>query len=311
MIDDGLNSNIRGEAKGIYKEMISFEFVFNLHLMNDVLGISNILCQALQAKSQDILNAINLVSSTKILLQKLREFGWEKFLENVSKFCDRYHIEIPNMNARYLEGTRRSCQQKNDITVEHYYRINIFNVVIDFHLMELNNRFTEQTLELLTLSLALNPAEGFKSFSIENVCTLAQKFYPQDFTRLELDALRRQLEHYEYAVVRHADFQNVSSLSRLCQVMVENKKSDHFFLVDRLIRLVLTLPVSTATTERAFSAMNIVKTTLRNKMDNDYLADCLVVYIEREFGDLIDVESIIDEFDEKSRRVKHRINEFD
>ena len=75
MIDNGFNSNIHGEAKSIYKEMMSFEFVFILHLMNEVLGISNILCQALQMKSQDILNAINLVSSTKILLQKLREVG--------------------------------------------------------------------------------------------------------------------------------------------------------------------------------------------------------------------------------------------
>lgn len=211
------------------------------------------------------------------------------------------------MSARYMEGTRRSCQQKNDITVEHYYHINIFNVVIDFQLMELNNRFTEQTMELLTLSSTLNPVDGFKSFSIEDICTLAQKFYPQDFTRTELDTLRRQLEHYEYAVVRHADFQNIASLSELCQALVETRKSEHFFLVDRLIRLVLTLPVSTATTERAFSAMNLVKTPLRNKMDNDFLADCMVVYIEREFADSVDVESIIDEFDEKSRRVKHTI----
>lgn len=96
MIDNGFNSNIRGEAKSIYKEMMSFEFVFILHLMNEVLGISNILCQALQMKSQDILNAINLVSSTKILLQKLREVGWKKFLKDVVKFCERYEFYLFN-----------------------------------------------------------------------------------------------------------------------------------------------------------------------------------------------------------------------
>ena len=191
------------------------------------------------------------------------------------------------------------------ITVEHYYRINIFNVVIDSHLMELNNRFTKQTIELFTLSSALNPIDGFKSFKIDDICTLAQKFYAQDFTRNELDALRRQLEHYEYAVVRHSKFQTIASLSELCQVLAETRKSEHFFLIDSLIRLVLTLPVSTATTERAFSAMNLLKTQLRNKMDNDFLTDCMVIYIEREIADSIDVDSIIDEFDEKSRRVKH------
>ena len=51
--------------------------------------------------------------------------------------------------------------------------------------------------------------------------------------------------------------------------------------------------------------MNLLKTRLRNKMDNDFLTDCMVIYIEREIVDSIDVGSMIDEFDEKSRRVKH------
>ena len=40
-------------------------------------------------------------------------------------------------------------------------------------------------------------------------------------------------------------------------------------------------------------------------MDNDFLTDYMVIYIERKIVDSIDVDSIIDEFDEKSRRVKH------
>ena len=40
-------------------------------------------------------------------------------------------------------------------------------------------------------------------------------------------------------------------------------------------------------------------------MDNDFLTDYMVIYIERKIVDSIDVDSIIDEFDEKSRKVKH------
>ena len=117
--------------------------------------------------------------------------------------------------------------------------------------------------------------------------------------------MRRQLKHYEYAVVCYSEFQTIASLSELWQVLVETRKSEHFFLIDRLIRLELTLSVSTATTKRAFSAMNLLKTQLRNKMDNYFLTNCMVIYIEREIVDSIDVDSIIDEFDEKSRKVKH------
>ena len=51
--------------------------------------------------------------------------------------------------------------------------------------------------------------------------------------------------------------------------------------------------------------MNLLKTRLHNKMDNDFFTNCMVIYIEREIVDSIDVDSIIDEFDEKSRKVKH------
>ncbi|KAL5844488.1 hypothetical protein ACOSQ3_010540 [Xanthoceras sorbifolium] len=97
---------------------------------------------------------------------------------------------------------------RNNITVEHYYHFNIFNAVIDFHLME-------------------------------------------------------------------------------------------------LIRLVLTLPVSTATTEQAFSAMKLIKTSIHNKMEQEFLANSMVIYIEREIAETIDSDFVIDKFDIlKNRKIR-------
>ncbi|KAL5863353.1 hypothetical protein ACOSQ3_000867 [Xanthoceras sorbifolium] len=307
LIDNGLNSNIRGEAKGVYEDLRSFKFVFILLLMHKILGISDFLCQSLQLKSQDILNAMSLVTSTKMLLLELRETAWDSFIKSVVSFCEKYEIDMPNMNARHMVGTKRSCQQKDNITVEHYFHFNIFNAVIDFQLMELNSRFPEQTIELLTLSMTLSPVDGFKSFDIDDICTLAMKFYSQDFDKNDIEDMRRQLNHYRFDVICSPGFQNFTSLSELCQCLAETKKSEHYTLIDKLIRLVLTLPVSTATTERAFSAMKLVKTPLRSKMEDDFLTDCLVVYIEREIADTIDLEYIINEFDGiKSRKTKFK-----
>ncbi|KAH9646915.1 DUF4371 domain-containing protein [Citrus sinensis] len=163
MINDGSNRDTHGEAKGAYREMKSFEFVFILLLLNKVLGISDILCRALQTKSLDILNALNYISSTKRLLQ-----------ESVVSFCEKYDITMLDISDCYME---------------------------DFQLMELNSRFSEQTVELLTLSLALDPVDGFKSFDIDNVCSLAEKFYPHNFTPNEVLALRRELEHYQIDLI--------------------------------------------------------------------------------------------------------------
>jgi len=75
-----------------------------------------------------------------------------------------------------------------------------------------------------------------------------------------------------------------------------DRKIRVYYLIDRLIRLILTLPVSTATTERAFSAMKIVKTRLRNKMEDEFLADNLVVYIEKEISGSFNSDLILDDF---------------
>ncbi|XP_026439905.1 zinc finger MYM-type protein 1-like isoform X1 [Papaver somniferum] len=55
-----------GEAQSISEEMRSFRFVFVLHLMFKIMGITEILCQGLQKKKQDIVNAMALVSNTKV-----------------------------------------------------------------------------------------------------------------------------------------------------------------------------------------------------------------------------------------------------
>ena len=73
-------------------------------------------------------------------------------------------------------------------------------------------------------------------------------------------------------------------------------KSKIYFLIDRLIRLVLTLLVFTATTERAFSVMKLLKTRLRNKMEDEFLADNMIVYIEKEIAGNFTIEMIMDEF---------------
>ncbi|XP_021832640.1 zinc finger MYM-type protein 1-like [Prunus avium] len=246
--DHGPNQQFRGDAESNYIAMMSFEFVFSL------------------TKTQDIVSALNFVENTKMQLQDMREYGWDDLFMSVVSFCELHGVDVPDMGGRYMMGTHRSCQQKDFITIEHAYRIDVFNGVIDCMMRELNDRFPEQTVELLTLSSALDPRNSFMSFNIEHICKLAKKFYPADFLPQELKALEVQL---------------------------------------KLIRLVLTLPVSTATTERAFSCMRIIKNRLRSTICDEFLADCMILHIEREFANTIDNASIIEEFkSSKPRRVK-------
>ena len=112
-----------------------------MHLMKEILEITSMLCNALQIQSQDILNAMQLVSSTKSLLQKLRDDGWSNLVEKVRLFCGSVNIEVPNFSAFHV--ARRGMAR--DITVEHYYKADIFYTVIDSQLQELNSRFNDNS----------------------------------------------------------------------------------------------------------------------------------------------------------------------
>ncbi|RZC71861.1 hypothetical protein C5167_035007 [Papaver somniferum] len=65
------------------------------------------------------------------------------------------------------------------------------------------------------------------------------------------------------------------------------------------------LPVATATVERVFSAMHIVKNRLRNSIGNEWLNNCLLTYIERELFRKISTDMIRQRFQEMETRRGH------
>ena len=159
-------------------------------------------------------------------------------------------------------------------------------------------------MELLRLSSALEPREALKFFRSSDLCLLVENFYPQDFTDYDKQVLKKELYHFEHSVVQDPEFKELKSLSELSQWLVRTRNSEHYKLMYRIVRLVLTLPVSTATTERAFLAIKIVKTNLRNRMENDFLTDFLMFYIEKDIASTFSLDSIVDDFEDlKKRRV--------
>ncbi|CAI8615346.1 unnamed protein product [Vicia faba] len=136
-------------------------------------------------------------------------------------------------------------------------------------------------MELLSLSNSLVPKDIYKAFDLNNICALVDKFYSTDFSEHEKINLRYQLQHFHLDVVGHPDLNNLSTMSELCQALKKTGKTNTCYLIDRLIHVILTLPVSTATTERSFSAMKIIK-TLCNKTEDGFLTDNTMLYIEKE-----------------------------
>ncbi|GAV83810.1 LOW QUALITY PROTEIN: Dimer_Tnp_hAT domain-containing protein, partial [Cephalotus follicularis] len=217
----------------------------------------------------------------------------------VARMIDTGELEIGRANqigTLQRAGDTRWSSHLNSITslMRMFHATDIFAAAIDSQLQKLNSRLDENMVELLILSSALDLNDSFKSFSVDKICSLVSKFYPEDFTKQEQIRLPYELQHYAVDIF-HPNFGSIFTLSELCLRLAKTGKAVIYPRVDRLIRLVLTLPVSTTTTERAFSALNIIKNKLRSKMEDDYLRSSSVLYIERKIAEKITKDAIIDD----------------
>jgi hypothetical protein len=127
----------------------------------------------------------------------------------------------------------------------------------------------------------LDPRNSFANYDKEKLMELA-KLYDDDFCDYNLTRLREQLDVWINEVRRDPKFANCHDIGDLAIQMVQIEMNKDYKFVYRLVELALILPVATATVERIFSAMKIIKKELRNKMGNDWLNHRMICYIERE-----------------------------
>ncbi|XP_042455263.1 zinc finger MYM-type protein 1-like [Zingiber officinale] len=290
LIDDGDRSS-KSLSRTLVERMERYEFVFILLLMKRILAITNHLSTVLQEKDQNIVNAMHLINNVKCKLQKLRDSGWDILLEDVKKFCNTHSIEIINMTDNINSRSRLKRDGKN-VNFYHYYHVEIFYEVIDIILQEMDSRFSETTTDLLIYMTCLDPRNSFSRFDVQKLVRLAH-FYEDDFSWNERMLVEQELETYIDDVRSDERFEGISDLRSLAKKMIEIMKNRVFPLVYQMIELALLLPVATATVERVFSAMNIVKIDLRNRIRDEWMNDGLIVYIEKDIFNTVDNEPIL------------------
>jgi hypothetical protein len=195
------------------------------------------------------------------------------------------------MEAEYID--RHKPRKKSNRTNYQHYRWDCLNPVIDLLLIEFNDRFSETNSNLITYMAAFSPRNSYGDFKLESLVELA-KLYPDDFTSEELKDLAHDLEIYIDNVQADDRFSNLNTLTELAKLMVDTKKHLAFGLVYRLLKLVLVLPVATASVERCFSVMKIVKTILRNRIGNNFMNDCIICFVEPTFLATISNNILID-----------------
>lgn len=87
--------------------------------------------------------------------------------------------------------------------------------------------------------------------------------------------------------------------------MVETKKYFSYRYFSWLIKLALVFPVATATVERCFPIMKLVKSDLCNQMGDEFLNGCLLGALGREALASVTHEAVMDRFQRKKKIVRN------
>ena len=227
----------------------------------------------------------------------MRENGWEPLFRRTKQFCDKNEIEVPDIDKE-INARGTSTRRRQKVTNMHFYHVEIFLAAIDAIMSEMNHRFSEVSSELLVCMACLNPRNSFSNFDVDKLVKLAE-IYAEDFDIAEIAVLPSQLRGFVGRARRNQEFLGCTELSQVSEIMVKIEMHKSYPLVYRLVELTLILPVATASVERIFSAMSIIKTELHNKMRDEWLNDLMICYTEKELFRNISNEKIIKRFNSK------------
>ncbi|CAN6557401.1 unnamed protein product [Malus baccata var. baccata] len=323
-------SNMQGEFNGLKALILNEnESAFYVHCFAHQLQLALVAVPKKNLEIGDLFTMVSSVVNIVVASSKRRDILREKHthvvleaLENNELSSGQEVLEIVRKDGTSSEQKfeAKALQKKDQDIVNAMNLVNIckgrlqrmresgweslFDEVSSFYkqLTELNDRFTEKNTELLLCVACLSPSNSFSAFDKEKLMRLAQ-FYPSDFSKHDLELLKEQLENYIWDMTSNSEFADLKGISDLAQKMVGSKKDHTYLLVYLLLTLALILPVATASVERVFSAMNIVKNTLRNRMGDLWMNDCLVAYIENDIFNSIEDEAIMQRFQNmKTRR---------
>ncbi|KAJ1299119.1 hypothetical protein BS78_01G507100 [Paspalum vaginatum] len=228
----------------------------------------------------NIVHVMELIQDVKDQPATMRDSGCDEVFDRAKQYCEKQNISVPNMlDDMPVRG--RSKRRNETTTFLHHYRAGIFFVALDKICVELNYRFGKPTIEILTCFSCIDPKNSF--------------------SRFDADKLVRT---YILQVRRHTAFSTCTDLASLASKTIQTEKHMVFPLVYRLIKLALILPLSTTSVERAFSAMKIIQTKLRNKIDDNWFNDLLVCYIDKEIFKELDESTTLRRFQGiKNRRL--------
>ena len=203
------------------------------------------------------------------------------------------------MPAKFKVNATTATADHTFPTLQDYYRVKVYYIFMDTMTQELQRRFKAEdnsTWEILNALHCLTVPENWKTAQIPTEALQAVKKLCQFYNIEEEDKLQTELKvfHTSYSCPLPI------SVTSILSVVKENNAHLVFPNLTELLKTYGTLPVSTATVERSFSKLKLVKTKLCTLCTEERLSELLLLAIEKDIH--INLSEVIDIFQRMGNR---------
>ncbi|CAH1993310.1 unnamed protein product [Acanthoscelides obtectus] len=288
-LQDAASSDVATQAYHLQTAMDNSQFIVSLVILRKVFSYTANLNKAMQKVNVDLTNICEYTKTVKTTLLNVRNESQFAILFEQAQQMSSGDIVVPRITGRQTLHNNIAAE-----TAEIYYRRNVFYPFIDHVIAELDARFKPHESTIEGIQMLLPEKTSNDSRIKENLEKIAQTFLGGENEGTIF------LSEYE---IWHNHWKSVAQKPATVLDAIDNCDDQFFPSIKKLLIILATLPVSTATPERSFSTLKRLKTYLRNKMGDERLTGLALMSVHRDLAVQLDSEEIINQLAIKRKRL--------
>ncbi|XP_046571823.1 zinc finger MYM-type protein 1-like [Haliotis rubra] len=296
-INKGHDENAR-IAGGLLSQFDQFSVPFGLKVSSQIFGASEQLSSSIQSVETTAKDARKGAEQVLAYYDKLR--STDTFSEFYKSVVDEAEDKTdPPRLPRYRKRPKRLDDGSNTHTfpsVEDYCRQQYFEG-LDIVSEQLKRRFSQKGFETAVEieQLLLSAANG-RNFQISSHI---RELYKDDVDFVRLNTQLSMLHDTVKSVSteRGCLITEVTNIDTVVSIINSSPVIRHLFKeISTLLKIYLTIPVTTATSERTFSTLRRLKSYVRSTMTQERLNNVLLLHVHKTIADELSLVDVAREF---------------
>ena len=295
-----LDTGVKARIIGISSQMETFDFYFGVKVSKLILQMADNLSRTLQHEHLSASEDQSVARCTIKTLESMRsEESWELFWTSLSLETTKIGIpdaEPPRKRKRPARLESGAAEEFPSTPKNHYHRI--WNEGFDFAVQGIKDRFEQARYKLVTqIESIFSKALAGKEVSEELIEVKKHNWndFKESLLQVQLHFLYQQMEG------KKETWREVYQMAKEMSSAQRGIISE----VIQLIKLILLIPATSASSERAASAVRRIKTYLRSTMSQQKLNHCMILHIHKELTDSLSLLGCANQFIYNENRRKN------